>query len=158
MMKIWLLYVFLVSFAVYWASNLILWFPWSVSEVLGMTLMLTVSPVIWAYSTYQSLRTYPFDKPYHSAIIVSLFFLVVSVVFDYIFFGHIRGAMEELYHPTTFYGYGFVLSVPFLAIAFFGKSIRAKRKDLSSRDLRKVFYVGLMCFLSIALILLFEKI
>jgi len=46
-MNKWILYNILVGFAVYWTSNLILWFPWSISTVLGMTLMLTISPIIW---------------------------------------------------------------------------------------------------------------
>ncbi len=157
-MKKWLLFVFLVSFAVYWASNLLLWYPWVISEVLGMTLMLTVSPVIWAYCTYTCLRTYPKEKLYQSAAAVSLIFLVVSVVFDYVFFGHIRDAMEELYHPTTFYAYAFVVSVPFLAILLFGKRIARNKKPLVKKDSLYALLIGSSCFVGIVLILLFEKV
>lgn len=156
-MKKWYFYVFLLSFAVYWGSSLFLWYPWILSEVLGMVLMLTVAPVMWAYCTYQCLRTYPKDRIYKSALVVSLIFLVVSVVFDYIFFGHIRDAMEELYHPTTFYAYAFVVSVPFLAILLFGKRIAHNKKPLVKKDSIQVLLIGLACFVGVVLILLFEN-
>ena len=58
-MNKWILYNLTIGFAVYWMSNLILWFPWSISPWLGMTLMLTVSPIIWMFSTFLCLRTFP---------------------------------------------------------------------------------------------------
>jgi len=47
--KKWILYNVILCFAVYWASNLLLWFPWSYSTTPGMIFMLTLAPVLWAY-------------------------------------------------------------------------------------------------------------
>ena len=45
-MKKWVLYTLTLGFATYWASNLLLWFPWSYSITLGIVLMLTIAPTI----------------------------------------------------------------------------------------------------------------
>ena len=111
-MKHWLIYTLSLGFAAYWASNLLLWFPWSYSTTLGITLMLTLAPFIWAYSTYLALKTYPQKNLIKAALLISLFFIPLAVGMDYVFFGLIRNAMEQLYHPTTFYGYGFLLFLP----------------------------------------------
>lgn len=100
----WKLFTFLTAFSIYWTVNLILWFPWSVSIILGMTLMLTVAPFIWAYGVYQCLIKFKGDNPYKGATFTSDIYILVAVIADYIFFGIIRNAMKELYHPTTFYG------------------------------------------------------
>jgi len=57
----------------------------------------------------------------------SLIFLVFAVLMDYVFFGLIRNAMEQLYHPTTFYGYGFVASLPFIVAFGFRRTLEKKR-------------------------------
>ena len=155
-MKKWFLFVLCLAFSVYWASNLILWYPWSYSPVLGMTLMLTVSPVIWAYTTYQGLITYPDQSVFKSAAIVAAVFLVLAVVMDYVFFGLIRNAMEDLYHPTTFYGYGFVLSLPFLIALIFRDKIDTEKKTLTSRDFKICLSVGISCFAILTGIILME--
>ena len=78
--------------------------------------MLTVTPLLWAYVTYLVLKTYPKEELLKGPIITALIFLllaiiiiiiIIIIIMDYIFFGHIRNVMEKLYHPTTFYGYGF---------------------------------------------------
>jgi hypothetical protein len=58
-MNKWFLYNVVVAFAVYRMSDLILWFPWSINPLPGMTLTLTVSPVIWAFSAFLCIRNFP---------------------------------------------------------------------------------------------------
>jgi hypothetical protein len=137
-------------------SNLLLWFPWSLSPVLGMTLMLTVSPVIWFYASFSCLRTYPKVKPLDASVYNALFFLTLSVVMDYVFFGLIRNAMTELYHPTTFYAYGFVVSLPFIILIIFKKQLRKSPKIIYKQDFYKTGLIGSVCLLLLSLIIFFD--
>lgn len=135
-MKKWLLYTITIGFALYWLSNLLLWVPWSYAAWLGMTIMLTVSPVIWGYGVYKSLIKFPGHKLLYGAFVISIVFTSCSVVADYFFFVLIRDAKEQLYHPTTFYGYAFVFTIPFLEILFLRKSISGNRTGLINKDFR----------------------
>ncbi len=137
-MKEWILYVSILGFSTYWACNLLLWFSWSYSTTLGITLMLTVGPLLWAYVTYLGLKNYPYEKVLKGSSIIALIFLLLSVVMDYIFFGIIRNAMEELYHPTTFYGYAFLLVWPLTLALIFKKKISKKKKDTTNTDIKKL--------------------
>ena len=145
-MKKWILYVIVLGFATYWASNLILWFPWSHSTILGITLMLTVAPLLWAYATFLGLKTYPKDGLLKGALTIAFVFLLLAAIMDYIFFGHIRNAMEELYHPTTFYGYGFLLFWPLVLALVLKKKISRWKKNTTNIDLIKAGISGLICF------------
>ncbi len=153
-MNKWVLYNLTVGFAVYWMSNFILWFPWSVNPLLGMTLMLTVSPIIWTFSSFLCIRTFPKKNIMIGAMYNSLIFLVFAVLMDYVFFGLIRNAMEQLYHPTTFYGYGFVASLPFIVAFGFRRTLEKKRRDTSKADFIKAGIIGLVCFGLLTLIIL----
>ena len=143
-MKNWTLYVFTLGFAVYWASNLLLWFPWSYSTGLGITLMLTLAPILWAYVTFLALKTYPKTKLLNGALIIALIFLFLAVVMDYIFFGIIRNTMEQLYHPTTFYGYGFLICLPFIIALFFKSKIVRLKKVMTKSDCIKAGISGIV--------------
>ncbi|WP_369995171.1 hypothetical protein [Winogradskyella sp.] len=145
-MKKWVLYIFVLGFATYWASNLILWFPWSYSTTLGVTLMLTVAPLLWAYATLLALKTYPKNRLLKGALIIALIFLLLAAIMDYIFFGHIRNAMKELYHPTTFYGYGFLLFWPLILALIFKNKISKWKKNTANIDLIKAGISGMICF------------
>lgn len=151
----WLLYNVVVCWAVYWLSNLILWFPWSINPWLGMSLMLTVSPVIWAYSSYLCLRSYPKTNSYKAAAINAIIFLILAIVMDYIFFGLIRNAMEQLYHPTTYYGYGFVICLPFIIALLFKGQLKYKKQLLNNISIIKAGITGLLAFGILCLIILF---
>lgn len=153
-MKNWILYVFTLGFAVYWASNLLLWFPWSYSTTLGITLMLTLGPILWAYVTFLALKTYPKAELPNGALIIALIFLLLAVIMDYIFFGLIRNAMEELYHPTTFYGYGFLILWPFIMALIFKKKILGLKKVIANSDIIKAGIGGLICFGTLTLIII----
>jgi len=154
--KKWIVYVFVLAFAAYWASNLLLWFPWSYSSILGMVLMLTVAPLIWAYITYLGLITFPRSNLFKAALTIALSLLTLSVVMDYVFFGLIRNAMEELYHPTTFYGYGFLLVWPFILVAILKIKIVTNKKGVSRTDVIKTLALGLAFFSILAAIILFD--
>ena len=151
----WALYVLTSGFAVYWDSNLLLWFPWSYSAVLGMTLMLTVAPALWAYVVFLCLRTYPGRKPLSGAMKVATVLLALSVVSDYIFFGLIRNALEQLYHPTTLYAYGFLACLPFIVNWILGGRIARSRRVVENRDLLVAGVSGAVCCGALASIILF---
>lgn len=153
-MKKWTFYVFLLGFATYWASNLILWYPWSYSATLGITLMLTLMPLLWLYTTYRSLVTYPGGSAVQSVAAIATVFLLVAIIFDYVFFAIIRGALEELYHPTTFYGYGFLVFWPIL-LAFLFRN-RLSKKDVDRSSLVYSGLTGVACVLMITLIIIFD--
>jgi len=155
-MNKWLLYVFTIGFAVYWASNLILWFPWSYNTTLGITLMLTINPFLWAYATFLALKTFPKSNLIKGALIISLIFLLLALIMDYIFFGLIRNAMEQLYHPTTFYGYGFLISLPFILVLIFNNRISQLKKTTKNSDIVKAVISGLACFGILILIIVLE--
>ena len=152
-MKKWLTYCFLLVFAVYWVSNLFLWYPWSYSPTLGMILMLTVSPLAWAYTVYLSLITYPEENIYKGALSIAIIFLITAIVLDYVFFGIIRNALEELYHPTTIYGYGFLLVLPFLVSWILKRKILSKKREVSRKLQISALVVGLSCLLILVLII-----
>lgn len=152
----WVLFDAVVAFGLYWASNLLLWFPWSVSALLGMTLMLTVSPLLWAYGTYQCLIRDPSSRPLCGAVTIALVFTVTSAILDFLFFGLIRGAMQELYHPTTLAGYGFLLVLPFAEAYLLKRRIRAKKLRIRRREFLLFGGPGLLFLLAIALIIGFN--
>ncbi|WP_445385786.1 hypothetical protein ACT6NV_02995 [Robiginitalea sp. IMCC44478] len=152
-MKNWILYVFCLGFAVYWASNLLLWFPWSYSPSLGIILMLSVLPFLWMYAIFLALKTFPDKHLFKGALSISLILLLSAVVMDYIFFGLIRNAMEELYHPTTLYGYAFLLVLPFIVGLIFKKRIMRIRIEASKSMAVKTAAIGFVCIAILTLII-----
>ena len=154
-MSRWASYVVTLGFAVYWASNLFLWFPWSYSAMLGMTLMLTVSPILWGYVTFLCLRTFPGQSLMGAELSIAAIFGVMAVAMDYIFFGLIRDAMEQLYHPTTFYGYGFLVCLPFIVGLIFRGRIRQSGRAPTGVDFAVAGSSGILCFGMLALIIVF---
>lgn len=153
-MKKWILYTAILGVAVYWTSNLLLWFPWSYSPTLGMTLMLTVAPILWAYVIMLALKSYPKIKILKGAMIIAGIFLLLAVTMDYIFFGLIRKAMEELYHPTTLYGYGFLAAFPFILAILFKRKILGRKRLATNSEIRKAGIIGLICFLTVTLLII----
>mgnify|MGYP001819598989 CR=1 FL=1 len=146
----------MLCFSAYWASNLFLWYPWSYSETLGIILMLTVTPLLWAYVTYLSLKTYPKPSWAMGALKLSGILLFMAISMDYVFFGHVRNAMEELYQPTTFYGYGFLLFWPFLLGGVLRKRLPTGKSEINLKDIRNALMPGLVCFGILLVILLLE--
>jgi hypothetical protein len=147
-MKQWIFFTCLTAFSIYWIVNLVLWFPWSYSPSLGITLMLTASPLIWSLGIYQCLETYPGKKLINAATSVSLVYILIAVIADYIFFGIIRNAIKDLYRPTTFYGYGFLISLPFI-ILFISKNKLKEHKVIKKRRLILYCTLGVSCMVII---------
>jgi hypothetical protein len=152
----WIIYNLLVAFAFYWLSNVILWYPWSYSTSLGMTIMLTLNPIIWGYAIYNILIRYKGKSKIIGALICASAMVFVAAIVDFIFFGIIRGALKELYHPTTFYGYGFVFFLPFLEMLIFKKRIRESSTILSRKDFTNMAVLGTLCVMIIAAIIVFD--
>jgi len=152
----WLLYNLTVAFSLYWAGNLLLWFPWSINANLGIGLMLTIMPLFWGIGIYYCLIRYKGEKILTGVIINSIIMLVSAVVSDYIFFGLIRGAMDDLYQPATFYGYGFLIIMPFLELLFFKKIIIKKRCPLTAINFISSGAIGLFSLLILIAIIKFD--
>jgi hypothetical protein len=113
--------------------------------------MLTIAPLIWAYATYLALQTAPADlSRFGTATSIALCFLVLAVAMDYLFFGLIRNALDELYHPTTFYGYAFVVILPY-GMIWLIKSM--PRKHVTNHALYRAGIVGLACLAGIWIII-----
>lgn len=149
----WLLYNLTVAFSMYWTGNLLLWFPWSINANLGIGLMLTVMPLLWGIGIYNCLIRYKGEKPLTGAIINSIVLLVTAVVSDYIFFGLIRGAMNDLYQPSTFYGYGFLMLLPFPELLLFKKLIIKRSYQLKADSFILFGAIGLLSLLILTLII-----
>ena len=152
----WLLYNLTVAFSIYWAGNLILWFPWSINANLGIGLMLTMMPLLWGIGIYNCLIRYKGQKILTGVILNSIITLMIAVVADYLFFGLIRGAMDDLYQPTTFYGYGFLVAMPFLELLFFRKLIIKKKRQIKTNDFILIGMLGAICLLTLILIIKYE--
>lgn len=142
-----------VAFLLYWASNLILWVPWSVSEVLGITLMLTISPIIWTVGAVQILRRWPGASLWTGASATAGTLLVTAIVSDVVFFGVARGAMAELLRPTTLAGYAWVVALPFLAVAVARGPIKRHRRTTSGGAVRAAFAAGMAAFLALVVLI-----
>ncbi|WP_462281100.1 hypothetical protein [Salinivirga cyanobacteriivorans] len=139
----WILYCFLTAFAFYWISNLLLWFPWSISESLGITLMLTVAPLLWVVAVYQCLIRYPDKQLFAASMLIGIIFLFVAAVLDYLFFGLIRNAMDDLYKMTTFYGYAFLLALPILEVSIIPKRIKMRYRKVQKQNFLFMLNIGL---------------
>lgn len=150
----WLAYNFIAAFSLYWVSNLILWFPWSYSNWLGIAMMLSISPLIWAFGIYLCLVRFPGKRLINAAAVNASILLLVAIPMDYVFFGLIRDAMEQLYHPTTFYGYAFLIILPFLMVLILPKRIRRKKQTIQQKDLVKMSLPGTISLLLIILIII----
>ena len=151
--KKWFYYNFVLAFAVYWFTNLALWFPWSINPQLGIILMLTAGPVIWSIAVFQSIIRFQSNKLLNGAIIIALILGVVAVVSDYIFFGIIRGTIKDLYKPTTFYGYAFLFALPFIEILLLPKLINRKKKNITTKAFTIAAVIGIASLLALVAII-----
>lgn len=152
----WLLFNLTVAFTLYWTGNLLLWFPWSINPNLGIGIMLTFMPFVWGTGIYYCLTRYKGEKILTGVIIDSIIMLVIAVVSDYIFFGLIRGAMDDLYQPSTIYGYGFLIIMPFLELLLFKRLIIKKRSPLTVNNFIAFGAIGLISFLILIAIIKYD--
>ena len=152
----WVLYNLVVCFAVYWLSNVILWYPWSINEQLGQCIMLTVNPILWGYASYVCIKKYPKAHLFKGVVFNSIIFIVVAIVSDMVLFAGIQNAMDKLMHVTTLYGWAFVVTVPFTIYLLFKNKMKAKTKVLVKDDFKIPLIIGLFSFMVISIILLFN--
>jgi hypothetical protein len=122
----------------------------------GMTLMLTLGTALWTFAAFKCLVHYPGKSKYTAASISSVILLISAVLMDYLFFGLIRNAIAELYHPTTFYGYAFVVCLPFILVFLLRKRIRQNNRELEMKDFLKIGFTGLICLALLTLIIVFN--
>jgi hypothetical protein len=150
----WLFYNIIVCFAVYWLSNLVLWYPWSLNETLGQILMLTVNPLLWGFASYSCIIRY--SKPIHirAAAFNSIIFTLEAIASDLIFFVVIRNAKDKLMHITTLYAWVFVLTLPFIVYFLFRGKIILNQKRLTRRDFTKPLAIGCVSFVVITVVIL----
>ncbi len=149
----WLLYNLTVAFCIYWAGNLILWFPWSINANLGITIMLTIMPLFWGIGIYNCLIRYNGQKILKGVIINSIILLIFGIVSDYLFFGLIRGAIVDLYQSATLFGYGFLVAMPFIELLFFRKSIIKNKRQINNNDFILIGMLGAICLLTLIVII-----
>lgn len=142
------------SFALYWLSNVLLWYPWSVSEALGVALMLSVSPLMWAAGIVFVLTRWGRSSLWAGAAATAAVMVGVSVCADLVFFGVVRGAIEELLRPTTYAGYGWVAVLPFLIVILGGRRLDGRRRAPTARAAVLPFTVGAAALLLLSLIIL----
>jgi hypothetical protein len=121
-----------------------------------MGLMLTVMPWLWGIGIYHCLIRFKGEKILTGVIINSIIILITAIVADYLFFGLIRGAKDDLYQPTTFYGYGFLVLMPFLELVFFKKIIIRNRRSVTATDFISVGSIGLISLLILTAIISFD--
>ena len=151
--RLWIFYTVLTAFALYWASNLILWIPWSISENLGIAFMLSLSPILWSYGIYLCFKHFQGGNLVKAAFSISLTMVIVSAASDFVFFGLIRHAFAHLYKPTTFYGYLYLLILPFAVLTLFRKSFQL-RKKIERKNLYAHGAIASGCMLMITAIIL----
>jgi hypothetical protein len=152
----WVLYNIVVCFAVYWLSNLILWYPWSVNETLGQILMLTINPLLWGFASYSCIIRFPNSRNIEAVLINALIFTMEAISSDLIFFIVIRNAKDKLMHITTAYAWAFVLSLPFIVYFLFRKRIIRNKKQLVISDFWKPLIMGFLAFVVITAIILLK--
>jgi hypothetical protein len=152
----WILYNLVVCFAVYWLSNLVLWYPWSINEALGQILMLTINPLLWGFASYSCIIRYPKTNSFNGVLLNSLIFIIEAICSDLIFFGVIRNAMDKLMQPTTLYGWGFVLFFPFIIYFLLRRLIKRNTKQILTSNFWKPLAIGLISFVIIIVILVFN--
>ena len=152
----WVLLNLTISFSFYWIGNLVLWFPWSINPNLGITLMLTLAPLLWGVGIYNCLIRYPGERLIKGAIINSFILLIHAVIEDYLFFGLIRKTMHDLYQPTTFYGYAFLMTIPFIEVLIFRKLLIKKKREIKIADFILFGTLGAICLLSLIVIIKFD--
>ncbi len=146
-MRKWLFYNLTVGFALYWTGNIILWYPWRINANLGITMMLTIMPLFWGWGIYLCLIRYKGKNILTGSALIALSMLISSVIMDYIFFGLIRRTMNDLYKPTTFYGYGFLAMLPFIELLLFRKPLLRKKRNILVRDFVPIGIIGLTSFI-----------
>lgn len=152
----WTFFAIGTGFALYWISNVILWFPWSISDALGITIMLTIQPLVWAFGIVQVLRRWPGRSLWVAAAWTALIMLIMSIASDLVFFGILRSALDDLLRPTTYAAYGWVALLPLIVVLFGRGWLRRHAAVTTSRAIVVAFAIGFVAMAVIAGIIAFD--
>jgi hypothetical protein len=153
---IWISYNLISCFAVYWLSNVILWYPWSINEKIGQIIMLTINPLLWGFVSYVCIKKYPNQKMCKGILLNGIMFSFGAIISDLIFFGIIRKSMDKLMHITTIYSWIFVFVLPFIVYIIFRKHLNRNRMEIMKSDFLLPIGVGIICLLIIIAIVIFN--
>lgn len=93
-----------------------------------------------------------FFSLYKGAMITSFIYIIIAVVADFFFFGTMRNAIDKLYHPTTFYGYLFLISLPFILAFLFRKKLK-HCESVTASDFIKYGFSGLFSIMALFVII-----
>jgi hypothetical protein len=107
-----LIWYILVGIALYWIGNVLAVFPWLLSKTFGIIVMF-LSTILWMYLSFYCLKHVPRKAWNRDTIFIAMIFLITAIIQDYVLYVVYRGIPDELYEPTTFLAYGFVLLIPF---------------------------------------------
>ena len=107
-----LLWYILIGLSLYWVSNALVAFPWTISKTLGIIAMI-FSTILWGYMAFYCLKHVPRNKWNKDTFFMALSFLLAGIVQDYLFYAVYRGIPKELYEPTTFLAYSLTFLLPF---------------------------------------------
>jgi hypothetical protein len=143
--------------ALFWVSTLILWYPWSINEALGITLLLTLVPALWAFAIAALLLRWPGARPWAGAACTAAVMLAVSAATAWVFFGVVRDAGRELLQPAAYAGCAWVAVLPFLVVGFGRRWIERRRTPVTTGDIVTAFSVALGALAVIAVIVVFER-
>jgi len=88
------------------------------------------------------------------AWIIAIIFLLLGMGMDYVFFVLIRNVKEDLYQPTTFYGYAFLVAWPIILAYLFGGKIKSRKKTATKRGVIRAIVSGLICLTALTLIII----
>jgi len=105
---------------------------------------------------YLCLIRYNGKKLLTASALTALIMVVSSVILDYVFFGLIRNAWNDLYKPTTFYGYGFLAVLPFIELFLFKKIILRKKRNVLTKDFISLGIVSLTSIIIQIIILMIK--
>lgn len=147
----WAMVILLVT-CMYWLSNVVLWLPWSYSPRLGIILMLTVNPVFWGTGIYYCLACQGgIEALMKKALVVSLIAIGISLISDFLFFAVFMGS-KDVWHITTFYGYGWLVVLAFGEAFLFRKRLEieqyvATKKSLLTLSACLLLLLSLLYFL-----------
>jgi EamA domain-containing membrane protein RarD len=118
--------------------------------------MLTVNPLLWGFASYSCIKKYPGTNLLKGTTLNSLLFISEAIISDLVFFAGIQKGSDKLMHPTTFYGWGFVATVPFIIYLLFKDRIRKNKEMLVKQDFKMPLSIGLFSLAIITLILVFN--
>jgi len=135
-----------IGLSLYWLSNLLVVFPWIVSQTLGIIAMI-LSTLLWGFAAFYCFRHTPGKELNRDMISMAFFFLLPAILQDYFLYVEYRGIPDELYDPTTFLAYGLVFFLPIIIRYLFKKQLEERTVLVISRvKLAVTLIIGIISF------------